>query len=146
LTNWDGHTSVDTSSTVFQIVSQAGAFAGNIGDPTPDIVLDNISAYANAAALQAALTNPNVGDIHLNSLFTGVQVGNVSDMLIAYQKSDLSGITIADVTIDATNASQNITETDELHGGSLQVHDLVTINITGLNLGNFDPHNVQFHT
>ena len=41
----------------------------------------------------------------------------------------LGGITIADVTIDATHASKAITDTAALNGGSLQVHDLVTINV-----------------
>jgi hypothetical protein len=139
LTQWNGHSETNggdvNGTTTFFLVGSADLTI----DENTDVVLDDIGGgYANAAALQAALVNPShVGNIILNG--SGVAEGTTADLLIAYRQGD--GITIADVTIKATG-NDNITDTSELHGGALEVHDLVHV-VTPLGLANFDPHNLH---
>jgi len=122
---------------VFDTLSTAGDTAA----ANTSVVLDNIGGiYANATALQAALTTLHVGDITLAG--TGVAANTTADLLIGYQQSP-SSIAIADVTIAAGAAA--VTDTAMLGTGSLAVTDLVHITTTvGFGLANFTPHNVHF--
>jgi hypothetical protein len=115
-----------------------------------DIILDDIApVYANAAALQAALSTVAVGNILLGPPGSGVAPHTEVDILVAYNSLDAKGnaiISIADVTLTNTTAPGtgvlNTFDTAALHP---VVHDLVHIaNPLGLGLANLTPHNIDF--
>jgi hypothetical protein len=144
LVEWDGNTYVPTFSfAVYDTVSTAGDKVQN----GTTVLLDNIGGgYISASALQTALTTPT-GHVLLATGpgAGGVAAGTTVDMLLAYQNSTTKEIDIADVTIHAGTTA--ITDTDMLGtGGSLQVHNLISITTTGLiGLANLAAENIVFN-
>jgi hypothetical protein len=144
LVQWDGNTYFPTFSTaVYDTVSTAGDMVA----AGTTVLLDNIGGgYVSASALQTALTTPT-GHVVLATGpgAGGVAAGTTVDMLLAYQNSTTKEIDIADVTIHAGTTA--ITDTDMLGtGGSLQVHNLISITTTGLiGLANLAAENIVFN-
>jgi hypothetical protein len=109
---------------------------------TADIILDSISTYSNAAALQTALLTQG-GNIILPT-GTFVAPRTEVDILIAYATGN--GINIADVTLNNLSGASGRTHTAEFtaeFGASLTVNDLIHIT-TALGLNGFAAHNIFF--
>jgi hypothetical protein len=111
------------------------------GTPLADVTLDGISTYANAAALQAQLTNPGVGDIMFFSKSIGPAAGDRFHVLVAYSTG--TQINIADVSLFNGTGATQVADTANPNI-TVSVSDL--IDITGVSsLLSLNAHNIFFH-
>ena len=101
-----------------------------------DVTLDHIGNYANAAALQTALTTLGVGDINFGNY--AFPTNSIDHHLVAYNTG--SGVNIADVELSTGGASFN---TDTASGIGVTVHDLVTL-VGATDVAGMVPANIHF--
>ena len=112
---------------------------GAIPTLAPDVILDGLSTYSNAAALNSALHAAGVGDINLSD--TGLVItGVVEHVLVAYGTG--SGVNIADVELVNTSGA---TQTADTANAALSVTALDLVSLTGTTaLGDLVGHNIHF--
>jgi hypothetical protein len=102
------------------------------------VTLDNIATYANAGALQAALTTGGVGNINFGNY--SFPVHSLDHHLVAYGTG--TGVNIADVELFNQTGSGQLVDTAN-PSLTVIVHDLVDL-VGTASLGNLNPHNIQF--
>jgi hypothetical protein len=146
LVGTDGHSQLNPGGGEFSVTYAQATKAGAALTTLGNVILDYISPYSNAAALQAALLANGVGNIGLTG--SGfVPAHSEADILIAYN-TDGGGINIADVTLNNLSGTSGRNNTDQFtaeFGASLTVHDLIHINTTGgVGLANLTEHNIFF--